>query len=138
MLYAREFLTVRLLSCLVCFVFVFQLEIVRCTHISGTFETNEFFRFLNKFGFQKTDQHRQKETYGYIFGNITSKTNLSVPVTLAVLDRDHFLEYYSNRGVRDKSRACAMMFRTLNQSSYDSKCNEEGQDFLRYGYFLLE
>ncbi|XP_033211659.1 transmembrane protein 145 [Belonocnema kinseyi] len=131
MVHGRKFLTAQLVFYLICFVFVFQLKIVTCTHISGTFETNEFFRFLNKFGFQKTDQHRQKETYGYIFGNITSKVNFSVPVTLAVLDRDHFLEYYSNRGVRDKSRACAMMFRTLNQSSYDSKCNEEGQDFLR-------
>lgn len=102
------------------------------THISGTFDTKEFFRFLVKFGFQKTDRHRQKDSYGYIFGNVTSGSNFSVPITLAVLDRGHFLEYYGNRTLEDKSAACALMFNTLNQSSYDVHCNEEGQDFLRY------
>ena len=131
----REIFTAEFLLCSIYFLFSFQFQIVMCTHISGTFSTKEFFRFLNKFGFQKTDQHRQKETYGYIFGNITSKSNFPVPITLAVLDRSHFLEYYNNRGVKNKSTACALMFRTLNQSSYDSKCNEEGQDFLRYGLF---
>lgn len=102
------------------------------THISGTFNTKEFFRFLIKFGFQKTDRHRQKDSYGYIFGNVTSKTNFFAPITLAVLDRGHFVEYYGNRTLEDKSTACTLMFNTLNQSSYDVHCNEEGQDFLRY------
>lgn len=102
-----------------------------CTHISGTFNTNEFFRFLMKFGFQQTDRHRQKDSCGYIFGNITSRTNSSKLVTLAVLDRNHFLEYYGNRSIENKNIACATMFDTLNESSYDSECNVDGQDFLR-------
>ena len=104
---------------------------VDCTHITGTFNTSEFFRFLMKFGFQQTDRHRQRDSYGYIFGNVTSRKNFSQPVTLAVLDRGHFLEYYGNRTVRDRNEACARMFNTLNQSSYDAKCNIDGQDFLR-------
>ena len=102
------------------------------THISGTFNTKEFFKFLVKFGVQKTDQHKQRDSYGYIFGNITSRTNFTQNITLAVLDRNHFLEYYGNRTIRDKNIACAMMFKMLNQSSYDSKCNDDGQDYLRY------
>lgn len=102
------------------------------THISGTFDTSEFFRFLMKFGFQKTDQHRQRDTYGYIFGNITSKSNSTNLVTLAVLDRGHFLEFYGNRTIKNKNDACTLMFKTLNESSYNSKCNEDGQDYLRY------
>jgi hypothetical protein len=106
------------------------------THISGTFNTNDFFKFLIKFGFQKTEQHKQKDSYGYIFGNITSRTNFSQSITLAVLDRGHFLEYYGNREIRNKKVACAMMFKTLNQSSYDVKCNDNGQDYLRYCFKL--
>lgn len=102
------------------------------THIHGTFNTKEFFRFLSKFGFQKTDRHQPKDSSGYIFGNVTSKSEFHVPITLAVLDRNHFLEYYGNRTVRDKSAACALMFSTLNQSAYDFDCNDKGQDFLRY------
>ncbi|XP_020293360.1 transmembrane protein 145 [Pseudomyrmex gracilis] len=108
-----------------------QLDYTHSTHITGTFNTREFFRFLIKFGFQKTDRHRQKDSYGYIFGNVTSKSNFEMPITLAILDRGHFLEYYGNRTLRDKSTACAYMFNTLKKSSYDPHCNEEGQDFLR-------
>lgn len=121
-----------------CICILLQLDSVESTHITGTFSTKEFFRFLIKFGFQKTDRHRQKDTSGYIFGNITSKMNFSVPITLAVLDRSHFLEYYGNRTVIDKNIACTLMFNTLNQSSYDPNCNDEGQDFLRYvNYYLF-
>lgn len=108
------------------------LKDVDTTHISGTFKTKDFFKFLIKFGFQKTDLHRQNESYGYIFGNVTSKTNFSRNITLAVLDRNHFLEYYENRMLKDKKFACANMFKTLNQSSYDMKCNDNGQDYLRF------
>ncbi|CAD6241939.1 GSCOCG00009385001-RA-CDS [Cotesia congregata] len=103
------------------------------THVTGTFNTNEFFRFLIKFGFQQTDRHRQRESYGYIFGNVTSQSNLSSSklITFAVLDRNHFLEYYGNRTLEDKNTACSRMFNTLNQSSYDSQCNVNGEDFLR-------
>lgn len=111
---------------------VAEINYVKSTHISGTFNTREFFRFLIKFGFQKTDRHRQKDSCGYIFGNVTSRKNFSAPITLAVLNRGHFLEYYGNRTLRDKNAACTLMFNTLNQSSYDVHCNEEGQDFLRY------
>lgn len=109
-----------------------NLSLVQCTHITGTFNTDEFFRFLMKFGFQQTDRHHQRDSYGYIFGNVTSRNNFSQPITLAVLDRGHFLEYYGNRTVKDRSEACARMFNTLNQSSYDARCNIDGQDFLRY------
>lgn len=102
------------------------------THITGRFDTREFFRFLIKFGFQKTDRHRQRDSYGYIFGNVTARTEFGAPVTLAILDRGHFLEYYGNRTVADKGAACAYMFSTLRKSSYDPDCNEDGQDFLRY------
>lgn len=109
-----------------------QTDYAHSTHITGTFNTREFFRFLIKFGFQKTDRHRQKDSYGYIFGNVTARSDFDVPITLAILDRGHFLEYYGNRTLRDKSAACAYMFSTLKQSSYDPHCNDEGQDFLRY------
>ncbi|XP_015122227.1 transmembrane protein 145 [Diachasma alloeum] len=101
------------------------------THITGTFNTKEFFRFLMKFGFQQTDRHRQRDSYGYIFGNVTARKISSRMITLAVLDRNHFLGYYGNRTIEDRNLACTMMFHTLNESSYDSECNQDGQDFLR-------
>lgn len=123
---------VGLLPLMLLLVLLLLLQDAGSTHISGTFDTKDFFKFLVKFGFQKTDQHRQRESHGFIFGNVTSRTDFSRNITLAVLDRNHFLEYYGNRTIRNKSAACAMMFRTLNQSSYDLKCNDNGQDYLRY------
>jgi hypothetical protein len=56
----------------------------------------------------------------------------SQTVTLAVLDRGYFLEYYGNRSVFDKARACEKMFRKISTAAYDPNCFDEGEeDFLR-------
>lgn len=114
-------------------VVVIQLFLLKVTaiHINGDFQTDDFFKFLVKFGFQKTDLHSPKESYGYIFGNITSNNHFEVPITFAVLDRAHFLEYYSNRNIKDKEYACKQMFNNLNNTAFHPKCNVHGQDFLR-------
>ena len=39
--------------------------------IQGEFHTKDFFMFLAKFGFQKTDLRDSANTQGYIFGNVT-------------------------------------------------------------------
>lgn len=101
------------------------------THIKGSFTSDEFFKFLVKFGFQKTDRHQREATYGYIFGNITSNHNFSVPITFAVLDRPYFLEYYQNRLLFDKHEACKRMFTQLKTKAFDVDCSGKGKDFLR-------
>lgn len=99
-------------------------------HLSGTWNTREFYRFLIKFGFQKTDIHQEND--GYIYGNVTAQGNLSQRATLAVLDRGYFLEYYGNRTVANKSKACALMFDKISTTAYDSACYDAGElDFLR-------
>lgn len=102
-----------------------------CTHLQGTFRTNDFFKFLIKFGFQKTDRHHKEETHGYIFGNITSKRTLPHPVIFSVLPKPYFLEYYQNRLTYDKSAACKYMFDKLSTKAFDAKCNPDGKDYLR-------
>lgn len=103
-----------------------------CTHLKGSLQSDEFFKFLVKFGFQKTDRHQRDATHGYIFGNITSKTDLSLaPVTFAVLDRPYFLEYYQNRVLYNKKEACRRMFDKLKTKAFDVKCNPDGNDYLR-------
>ncbi|XP_052888641.1 integral membrane protein GPR180 [Anopheles moucheti] len=109
---------------------------VKTAHLSGTFEVDEFFRFLHKFGFQKTEKHSQKDTewdtFGYIYGNITSKVNFTVPVTLAVLDKRSFLEYYANRNDYDRDVACQRMFEKLDKIVYSRACNPHAEaDYLR-------
>jgi len=41
-------------------------------HLEGTWETEDFFVFLTKFGFQKTEPNNINDTKGYVFGNITT------------------------------------------------------------------
>lgn len=76
-------------------------SIVVGLRIDGSFVTNNFFKFVSKFGFIKTERHQTKSSdeYGFIYGNITSDDAFpsGVTVTLAVLDRHHFLEFYGNR-----------------------------------------
>lgn len=67
--------------------------------IDGEFTTSDFFKFVRKFGFDKIQSEKHKSSYGYVFGNITSKQPFpkNVSVTMAMLDFHHFLEFYSNR-----------------------------------------
>jgi hypothetical protein len=102
-----------------------------CTHIRGTWNTKDFFKFLVKFGVQKTDLRFKKDTLGYIFGNITLKSNFKYNATLAVLDRALFLDYYGNRKIVDKELACQRMFSKIKEVAYDPVCLTEGGDFLR-------
>lgn len=102
------------------------------THISGNFNPNDFFKFIIKFGFQKTDRHSQRDSFGYIYGNITSKDIFPVPLTLAVLDKYTFADFYGNRSIVDKNKVCQKMFENINRTAFDQKCNPQGKgDFLR-------
>lgn len=113
------------------FIFASYFAAASCVHIKGEFSTNEFFKFLAKYGFQKTDIHYQKETYGYILGNLTSNFVFKYPITFAVLDRRHFIHYYKSRLIENKETACQVMFQNLNGTAYHPKCNAFGQDLFR-------
>lgn len=113
------------------FLVVQCVEIHQCTHLKGTFRSSDFFKFLIKFGVQKTAGHSPDTSQGYIFGNITSKSRLSVPITFAVLDRSYFIDYYKNRVIFDKDEACNRMFSKLNKRAFDPKCSHNGKDYIR-------
>jgi hypothetical protein len=49
----------------------FFVEFCSSLHLKGTFDTNELFKFLTRFGFQSTNMHNQYSTQGHIYGNIT-------------------------------------------------------------------
>lgn len=108
------------------------IALFNATHLVGTFRTNEFFKMIAKFGFQKTERHSQRDSYGYIYGNISSKQQFPVAVTLAVLDKFSFLPLYDNRSVANRDLACQRMFSTIDQIAYDRKCHTANKyDFLR-------
>ena len=101
-------------------------------HVKGTWRTGTFFHFLAKFGFQKTNLKDRVQTQGYIYGNVTANRNLTHFVTLAVLDRGYFLEYYGNSSIPHRESACTAMFKKINSVAYDSQCFDDGQqDLLR-------
>lgn len=103
------------------------------THITGTFRTNEFFKLLAKFGFQKTERHSQRESYGYIYGNITSKEHFPFPITFAVLDKHNFEPLYASRSLVNRDAACQQMFKTIDKFAFDKVCHPENKlDFLRH------
>jgi len=124
-----SFKTVFLLFKLYFIILLYYEPKAESTHIRGTWNSGEFFQFIAKFGFQRTTN--QKDSFGYIFGNITGNVNSSQIVTLAVLDRGYFLEYYGNRSVPNRKKACELMFRKIK--AFDPKCNNNTNagDFLR-------
>lgn len=110
-------------------------------HLKGTFKTNQFFKFISRFGFQPTDLHDEQSTQGYIYGNITlidkdyfsNYSYQDIPsITLAVIDYNYFIDYYNRRLVRPRSSACSMMFEKIDKMAFFYECNEKGkEDFIR-------
>lgn len=112
-----------------------NLSMVAATHLKGSFDTQDFFKFLIKFGFQKAELHRPHESFGYIYGNVTSsQQDFHQPVTLVVLDKPTFVDFYNNRSLSIYARelACQHMFQRVQALAYDNDCNPHGKrDFLR-------
>ncbi|GIY74512.1 hypothetical protein CDAR_21971 [Caerostris darwini] len=106
-------------------------------HLTGKWNTGGFFKFLSKFGFQKTDNHDHINTLGFIYGNITSPDHAfdaKHKATFVVVDRQYFLDYYRLRNKYESNRdeACAEMFQKIDTVAYDKNCKENGtEDFLR-------
>ena len=103
-----------------------------CLHLQGTWKSKDFFKFLAKFGFQKTSEHDKLNTQGYIYGNISTRENISSEMTLVVVDSEYFLQFYGNRSVQPRTNACPAMFGKIEKIAWDYTCKPDGrEDFLR-------
>lgn len=105
-------------------------------HLKGTWRSSNYYLFLAKFGFQQTTSTSEAElttTQGYIYGNISSSNpDVTNSLTFVVTDSEYFLEFYGNRSVLPRTKACSMMFTKLDSIAYDATCNKGGaEDFLR-------
>jgi hypothetical protein len=101
-------------------------------HLRGTWKSGDFYLFLSKFGFQKTDMHDRVNTQGYIYGNITSKDNVTTDLALVVVDSEYFLEFFGNSSVMPRTKACPLMLKKVDTIAWDVDCNRGGQeDFIR-------
>lgn len=120
----------------------FLLNSVAGLHLKGTFNTNQFFKFLTRFGMQSTDTLDKYSTRGFIYGNISlvdavniDKTKPVPPnlqIMLAAMDVNYFNDYYNQRRIVPKSDACNLMFEKIDKKAYFFGCNEDGKlDFIR-------
>lgn len=121
---------------LISFFLIFFLKIlnIKCTNIVGTWNTDEFFLFLVKFGFQKTDSHNPYSS-GFVYGNITTDNyNVNKSATLVLIDYNNFIEYYRTyryNVLKNKDEVCQQMFSKFNFG----KC---GEDYLKKINFISE
>lgn len=118
---------------LACFVVLLAVQESHGTHLTGRFNPGkEFFKFLIKFGFQKTERTSLRDTYGYIYGNITATGPMPVNLTFAVLDGGRFMDYYGNHTIPNREIACQRMFSQLSSLAYSSECNQDAKgDYFR-------
>lgn len=113
--------------------FAFALFISRatCLHLTGTWRTSDFFLFLSRFGFQKTDPGMLDDTQGFIYGNITSHAKINSYFNLVLVDSEYFMEYYGNSSLINTA-GCKKMFDKIDTIAFDSSCQKyRTQDFLR-------
>lgn len=112
-------------------------------HLKGTFKTDEFFKFLTRFGVQSTNTIEKYSTRGFIYGNISIVDGVNVDLTnplppnlqimLTLMDFNFFTDYYEHRRIRPRSEACKLMFENIDQKAFFFGCNENGKlDFIRH------
>ena len=100
--------------------------------VRGRWSVKQFFHFISRFGFQKTIEHANSDTLGYIYGNISSTQQPQNPIMLVVVDSEFFLGLYGNRTALPRDSACVNMFRKIDSKAWDPRCNLTGpEDFLR-------
>ena len=104
---------------------------LKCLHLSGKWDSQNFYLFLAKFGFQKTDPGMLDDTQGFIYGNITANTPPNSYYTLVLADSEYFIELHGNSSL-SKRNACDRMFNKIDTIAFDSTCNKDGlEDFIR-------
>lgn len=104
---------------------------VKCLHIKGTWHTSDFFLFLARFGFQKTDPGMLGDTQGFIYGKISTTSKLDSYFNLVLVDSEYFMELYGNSSLMN-TPGCRNMFHKIDTTAFDRKCNTHGtEDFLR-------
>jgi hypothetical protein len=119
------------------FLLLVQFNTIGSIHLSGTFDTNDYFKFITRFGIQATDSHKQKNTQGYIYGNISLEKNTQLPanslIMLTLLDYNYFIDYYANRLVQPATTSCSMMFEKMEKTAFFYECNQKKGtlDFIR-------
>ena len=106
-------------------------SVCQSLHLQGRWKTTNFFLFLTKFGFQKTDPEKMIHTQGVIYGNITTNANFTTNLQLVVVDSEYFIQFYGNRTLPTKE-ACPKMFNKIDTLAFDAVCFPRGVvDFLR-------
>ncbi len=116
-----------------CFLILFlKILNVQSTHLKGTWNTDDFFLFLLKFGFQKTDLHDPYSS-GYVYGNFTTDIDkFNKTAALVVVDYDNFYDYYKHsKLINNKEQACQNMFASFN-------FGDCGKDYLKNVNFIGE
>ena len=100
-------------------------------HLTGKWKTDDFYLFLAKFGFQKTDPGKLDDTQGFIYGNITAGSPPNSYYALVIADSEYFIELHGNSSL-SKSIACSRMFNKIDTIAFDATCNIRGpEDFIR-------
>ncbi|CAG0917843.1 unnamed protein product, partial [Notodromas monacha] len=85
---------------------------------------------IAKFGFQKTVSTEDIDTRGYVFGNVSSNSDLDSGLTMSLLPGGYF-DAFSDH-VIDSDESCRAAFAEIGGAAYDSACNPSGaEDFLR-------
>lgn len=117
------------IRCVLATFYIFSFQYTFGLHLKGTWKVSSFYKFLAKFGFQKTDPGLLDDTQGFVYGNVTSKSGPNNYFTLLLVDSEYFMEFYGNQSFE---RNCKKMFRKIDTIAYDNPCNGHGtEDFLR-------
>lgn len=113
-------------------------------HITGKWDSSNFFTILAKFGVQQTDNLHQLHTQGYIYGNITildshgksfsctTHDESQAEVYLLLTHRQLFEQIVTNRNGQSDGPTCGRMMAAVHQLAFHPTCSPKAtQDFLR-------
>jgi hypothetical protein len=116
-----------------CSLIILAVLLLPCSNglrVRGVWKSADFYKFVIKFGFQQTDLNDEKNTLGYVYGNVTSSSNGTAKLVLTYSDL--FYDLYESRKRKPVHRTCANMFKRIGSVAYDGECIfAASDDFIR-------
>ncbi|KER29365.1 hypothetical protein T265_04018 [Opisthorchis viverrini] len=134
--------------------FILLLHPLAALHLQGSWKPSQRYRFLTKFGFQRTQVDELEATRGYVYGSVKlseeqAGANVSNLATLVLVDSEFILDLYGNAtepvwlqntsGItRDQlawmveNERCRRMFSKIDAIAWHKTCAPNGQlDLIR-------
>ncbi|VDN32709.1 unnamed protein product [Gongylonema pulchrum] len=110
------------------------LEITEALRVVGTWKSDDRpVQILAKFGFQQVDPLDAEHTRGFVYGNVSSRSDSGARGVLVIVPRTHIAAFLDESAQKQHSSSCGALLQNMSLLAFDAKCFPKGKgDVMRW------